>query len=160
MIDEERFESWSWTGVDIRKESLWKDGAERQDSIQGYVARRYVDAGFNIVFDDDASGEAADLICLKEEDDHIRLALVHCKFAGGQSPGERVKDVVEVCSQAVRCAKWNGRFPHLCRHIRNRNETLASEGRVDRYIAGAPQELIRLQKLSRVKVELLAKLLH
>ena len=151
-IDEERFESWPWTGVDIRKESLWKDGAERQDSIQGYVARRYVDAGFNIVFDDDASGEAADLICLKEEDDHIRLALVHCKFAGGQSPGERVKDVVEVCSQAVRCAKWNGRFPQLCHHIRNRNETLANEGRADRYIAGAPRELTRLQKLSRVKV--------
>ena len=150
-IDDERFESWPWTGVDIRKESLWKDGAERQDSIQGYVASRYIDAGFNIVFDDDASGEAADLICLKEEGDHIRLVLVHCKFASGQSPGERVKDVVEVCSQAVRCAKWNGRFPQLCHHIRNRNEALASEGRADRFIAGTLRELTRLQKLSRVK---------
>ena len=151
-IDDERFESWPWTDVDIRKESLWKNGVERQDSIQGYVARHYVDAGFNVVFDDDASGEAADLICLKEESDHIRLALVHCKFAGNQSPGERVKDVVEVCAQAVRCVKWNGRFPQLCHHIKNRNETLASKGRADRYIVGTSRELMRLQKLSRVKV--------
>lgn len=151
-IDDERFEPWPWTDVNFQKESLWKDGVERADSIQGYVARHYVDAGFEIVFDDDASGEAADLLCLKEEDDHIRLAFVHCKFAGGRSAGERVKDVVEVCSQAVRCAKWNGRFPQLCHHIKNRNETLTSEGRANRYIAGAPRDLTRLQKLSRIKV--------
>lgn len=150
-IDDERFEPWPWAGVDFQKESLWKDGVERPDSIQGYVARNYVDAGFDIVFDDDASGEAADLLCLKEEDDHIRLAFVHCKFAGGQSAGARVQDVVEVCSQAVRCTKWNGRFPHLCHHIKNRNETLASYGRPNRYIVGAPRDLTRLQKLNRVK---------
>lgn len=151
-IDDVCFEPWPWTDVDFQKESLWKDGVERLDSIQGYVAHRFVDAGFDIVFDDDASGEAADLICIKEEDNHIRLAFVHCKFAGGQSAGERVKDVVEVCSQAVRCAKWNGRFPQLCHHITNRNETLANESRPDRYIAGARRDLTRFQKLSRIKV--------
>lgn len=151
-IDDERFDPWPWFGVDFQKESLWKDGVERLDSIQGCVARHYVEAGFDIVFDDDASGEAADLLCLKEEDDHIRLAFVHCKFAGGQSAGERIKDVVEVCSQAVRCAKWNGRFPQLCHHIKSRNERLSNDGRPDRYIAGAPLDLTRLKRLSRVKV--------
>jgi hypothetical protein len=38
-----------------------------------------------VVFDDDSAGEAADLVCLKEEVDHVRLALVHCKFSGGQT---------------------------------------------------------------------------
>jgi hypothetical protein len=128
-IGDDRFEAWSWHGVDFTKESIWKDGSRRVESIQWHVAKHYTDAGFDVVFDDDASGEAADLICLKEEDDHIRIAFVHCKFSGGTTAGERVKDVVEVCSQAVRCAKWNGRFPQLCHHLKNRNVSLSGSGR-------------------------------
>ena len=150
-INDSCFEPWLWTGVDIQKESIWKGGIERRDSIQGHVARHYIEAEFSVVFNDDASGEAADLVCLKEESDCIRLALVHCKFSGSQYPGERVKDIVEVCAQAVRCAKWNGRFPQLCQHITNRNKTLTAADRADRYLAGTQQELSRLKRLSRVK---------
>lgn len=150
-IDDDRFETWQWVGVDFKKESIWKDGAARPDSIQAHVAQHYVAAGFDIVFDDDASGEAADLVCLKEADDHIRIAYIHCKYAGGTKPGERVRDVVEVCSQAVRCAKWNGRFPQLVQHLRNRNDSLSGDGRVSRYIAGTPAMLAHLLKVSRFK---------
>lgn len=150
-IDDARFDAWDWAGVDFAKESMWKDGAARPDSIQWHVAQHYVGAGFSVVFDDDASGEAADLVCLKEEDDHIRLAFVHCKFAGGATAGERVKDVVEVCSQAIRCAKWNGRFNQLVHHLKNRNEKLTVSGRPTRYVAGTPAALGQLRKNSQFK---------
>jgi hypothetical protein len=82
-IPEDRFEPWDWRGVDLGKESIWRDGAEREDSIQWRAAQHFIRGDFEIVFDDDGPGEAADLVCLKEEPDHIRLALVHCKFSGG-----------------------------------------------------------------------------
>lgn len=149
VIDDDRFDVWPWKGVDFKKESMWKAGALRSDSIQAYAAQHYLDLGFDVVFDDDGAGEAADLVCFKIEDDHIRVAFVHCKFAGGATPGERIKDVVEVSSQAIRSAKWAGKFSQLCQHIRTRELTLRSVQRPSRFLRGAPADLNRMIKLNR-----------
>jgi superfamily II DNA or RNA helicase len=151
VIGDERFEAWSWDGVDITKESTWKDGLERTDSIQSRAAQHFITGGFEVVFDDDSAGEAADLVCLKEEADHIKLALVHCKYSGGAAAGERVKDVVEVSSQAVRSAKWKWKFRELCKHLHVRESRLTGGGRVSRFIAGRAADLSRLVKVSRFK---------
>jgi hypothetical protein len=147
----ERFDVWDWRGVDLSKESLWKEDKERPDSIQGRAARRYEEGGFEVVFDDDSAGEAADLVCLKEADDYIRLALVHCKFTSGGPGGERVKDVVEVCSQAVRSAKWKWRFRELCRHVTTREKRLKKPYRETRFLVGSARDLNRFLAMSRFK---------
>jgi len=156
-IGSERFESWDWSDVDLTKESYWKDGAPRLDSIQWKAAQHYVQGGFDVVFDDDSAGEAADLVCLKEESDRIRIALIHCKFAGGSTPGERVKDVVEVCSQAVRSAKWKWRFSELGKHIQRREERLRSLRRPTRFLAGSGlllNDLIKTARFKRIEAEI------
>ncbi|PPC74209.1 type III restriction endonuclease subunit R [Pokkaliibacter plantistimulans] len=150
-IGEERFEAWDWAGVDITKESYWKDGIARADSIQWKAAQHFIQGDFDIVFDDDGAGEAADLVCLKEEDNCIRLALIHCKYSGGDTAGERVKDVVEVCSQAVRSAKWKWRFSELGKHIQRREDRLRSLHRPTRYLAGNGVKLNELIKTARFK---------
>jgi hypothetical protein len=106
--------------------------------------------GFDVVFDDDGPGEAADLVCMKEEGDYIRLALVHCKFSGGGAAGARIEDVVEVASQAIRSAKWTGKFKELCRHLVNRSERRAVAGR-SFTLQGSLPEISRLAKASRLK---------
>jgi superfamily II DNA or RNA helicase len=146
----ERFETWDWTGVDVAKESIWKDGQERRDSIQWRAARNFIDGGFELVFDDDSSGEAADLVCLKEQLDHIRLALIHCKFTRSTA-GLRVKDVGDVCSQAVRSAKWKWKFRDLCRHILGREKRLARPERPTRFLHGNAAMLNKFVKVSRFK---------
>jgi len=147
----ERLEAWDWSNVDITKESIWKDGAAREDSIQWAVAEKYKAGGYSVVFDDDGAGEAADLVCFKEETDHIKLALIHCKFSGSGSAGKRVKDVVEVSSQAIRSAKWPGRFKRLIRHLKSRNTNkVRSQGR-NLFLHGASSDLIRLGKAERFK---------
>lgn len=152
QLDERQFEAWDWEGVDLTVESLWRNGRMRLDSIQWKAAQHFVQGGFDVVFDDDGAGEAADLVCLNEEPDRIRLVLVHCKFAGGRTPGERVKDVVEVCSQAVRSAKWKWRFKDLGQHIGARNLRLAAgAARSTRFIAGSPLELNNIMKAFRFK---------
>ncbi len=57
------------------------------------MTQHYLGQGFDVVFDDDASGEAADLVCVKEEKHHLRLTLAHCKFTSGKTAGKRIKDV-------------------------------------------------------------------
>lgn len=126
QLDANQFEVWDWQSVDLTVESLWRNGQRRSDSIQWKAAQYFIHGGFDVVFDDDAAGEAADLVCLKDEPDRIRLVLAHCKFSGRQTAGERVKDVVEVCSQAVRSAKWKWRFRDLSQHINSRNQKLAT----------------------------------
>ena len=63
VFPEDRMEAWDWTGVDIKKESIWKAGVQRQDSIQWRAAQQFITGDFDVVFDDDSSGEAADLVC-------------------------------------------------------------------------------------------------
>lgn len=150
-LDAAQFEPWDWTGFDLTKESYWKDGVGRKDSIQWKVAQAYMDGNFDVVFDDDSAGEAADLVCLKEEGDVIRLAMIHCKYSGAATKGERIKDAVEVCSQAVRSAKWKWRFADLCRHLLGREERLKSFVRPTRFFQGSAARLNELLRQSRFK---------
>jgi len=150
-IPAERFEVWDWAGTNVRHESLWKDGAERHDSIQARAASYYRTGGYDVVFDDDAKGEAADLVCMKEEGDYIRLALVHCKFTSADESGRRLQDVVEVASQAVRSGKWIGQFKRLCRHILDRERRLRHNGRSTRFLTGDPRTVNTVLRASRFK---------
>lgn len=150
FVEDARFEPWDWTGVDLQAESMWKKGVARPNSVQSKVAQRYIDDEYDIVFDDDDSGEAADLVCFKLEANAIRLALVHCKFSGGKAAGERVKDVVEVSSQAVRSARWIGKFEALLHHLRGRNDPSKRAGRPSRFVHGTPAVLSQMGKVSRV----------
>lgn len=61
---------------------------------------------YDVAFDDNSAGETADLMCLRAEGSAILVALIHCKFSGASTSGERVKHAIEVCSQAVRSVKW------------------------------------------------------
>lgn len=151
VIPEECFDPWSWDGVDNTKESFWKGGVKRTDSIQWYAAQHFVNDDFDVVFDDDASGEAADLVCINEYENQIKVVLVHCKYSGGKEPGRRVKDVVEVSSQAVRSAKWKWKFRDLCRHLQTRESKLVGHGRSTRFILGEISDLNRFAKVSRYK---------
>ncbi len=140
-----------WTGVDITKESIWKDGVKRDDSIQAAAAAKFIADGFDFVFDDDSPGEAADLVCIKEETAHITLVLAHCKFSSDVKAGARVEDIVEVSSQSIRSAKWAGKFKELCKHIQNRNERRDKTGGKNFVLKGNLSDVNRLLKVSRFK---------
>lgn len=150
-LDPKYIEAWNWDGTNIKKESLWKADEIRKDSIQWTVAQKYINSGYPVVFDDDGAGEAADLVCINEEEDHISLVLIHCKYSGGDDAGSRVKDVVEVSSQAIRSTKWSGRFRELCTHLQNRNERRRSPKRSTFLLSGEPSEITRLSRAARFK---------
>lgn len=151
ILPDECCEVWDWTGVDIKKESIWKEDVQRKDSIQWKVAQSYIEGGYSVVFDDDAPGEAADIVALKEDADLILLSLIHCKFSGGKDVGERVKDIVEVSSQAVRSTKWKWKFKDLCVHILSREKRLSTTIRPTRFMAGDIHDINKFSQISRFK---------
>ncbi|MCG8323626.1 MAG: DEAD/DEAH box helicase family protein [Cytophagales bacterium] len=151
VIPNGRLVVWDWKNVDITKESIWKNGKVRKDSIQWEVAQKFINKGFSLVYDDDDTGEAADLICIKEESDIIKLVLIHCKFSGDSKTGKRVKDIVEVSSQAVRSARWPGKPKELIKHIKIREKRHLNNPNRSGFLAGDSGLLNSLQKSIRFK---------
>lgn len=135
-----------WGETPIREESKWRQGVQRPRSVQGFMIDRLLLEANNFVVDDDDSGEAADVIVLtvREEAREVEAVLYHCKFSSGDVPAARVKDLYEVCGQAVRSSRLLHRIDGLLAHMVSRESRLA--GRPTRFEKGSMAELRALQK--------------
>ena len=58
-----KIQSWDWTGIDIQKES--QGTAKRADSVQARVIRELQTRDYHMIIDDDAKGEAADVVAIR-----------------------------------------------------------------------------------------------
>ncbi|WP_169400878.1 DEAD/DEAH box helicase [Thalassobaculum salexigens] len=148
--DRERIQTLDWAGCDITKESRWKDGAVRPDSVQQRFIEHLEAGDATFIIDDDDTGESADIVAIEEEDERIIVHLWHCKYSSGPEVGNRVKDLYEVCGQAQKSAKWTWSLRTLIKHLTNR-ETKYANGRPTRFVRGSLNELVTLRKSSRRK---------
>jgi superfamily II DNA or RNA helicase len=144
-FDLSRLVAIGWEGVNIRKESQGPDRDE--DSVQHRVACHLIDeADWDLVLDDDGTGEIADLVLMRREDDQLVVVLVHCKFSSEPEPGARVADLYELCGQAQKSAKWRHHnallFRHLLRRERNRNRKHNRSG----LMVGTGETIYRLEE--------------
>lgn len=110
---------WNWDGVDLSKEA---QGIEplKIESIQYRVVQELKRGDFDIIYDDDYSGEIADLITIKEYDAEINIQFYHLKFAKDGVVSSRVDNFYEVCGQAQKSIHWKHKsglefFQHLLR---------------------------------------------
>lgn len=111
---------WATGGVNITVESQGPD--RRVDSIQAFMARHLGEnQTFDVLIDDDRSGEAADLVGIRVDGGDLHVTLVHCKYSSKPDAGSRLKDLYEVCGQAMRGARWrdNAALP-LLEHLDRR----------------------------------------
>ena len=98
---------WNWDNmeVDISVESQGTD--KKKNSIQyGVIKKLMEEQQYDIIFDDDNSGEIADIITIKILDDSIDFEFYHCKYSKEKKPGSRVNDLYEVCGQAEKSVEW------------------------------------------------------
>lgn len=138
--------TWNWSDTDIRKES---QGLEKEnDTIQARVLRTVLaePAGWDVVFDDDGPGEAADVVALKVEHERLRMALHHCKFSSGESPGARLEDLYVVCGQAQRSVYRRGDLAGLILHLERREARRRARGRPSRLERGTLDDLVRIRR--------------
>jgi hypothetical protein len=93
-IAKEFLNAIDWQGVSLHKESQGIYPYE-QDSIQYFFAK-YVENDFDILYDDDGSGEIADLIGFKDSDTCIEIHLYHLKYATGGVVSNQIGNFYEV----------------------------------------------------------------
>lgn len=138
---------WQGDGVDIKKES---QGIDRDPaSIQARTIRLLVESGlWEAIVDDDGSGEIADIVAMRVEDDHLVVQLVHCKYSSKPSPGARVDDLYELCGQAQKSARWRRDIGVLFDQLIRRESQRQKRTGVSGIEVGDPSTLYNLQERS------------
>lgn len=104
-------ETLNWSGVNIRRES---QGPERDPTTVQYRAIKALsaEADWEIVIDDDGTGELADIVLMRRLDETLEALLVHCKYSSEATAGARIKDLYDVCGQAMKMNRAKS-FPEL-----------------------------------------------
>lgn len=127
---------WDWSGVDIKVEAQRVE--RRTNSVQYKVIRELEKRHYDVVFDDDSSGEVADVVTIKVDDAArvINVELYHCKFSGEDFPGARVGDLYEVCGQSQKSIRWMENPRELFLHLLRREEKRQDEDNTSRIEVG------------------------
>jgi superfamily II DNA or RNA helicase len=144
----EAIQAWDWSGVNIRKESQKIE--KRKDSIQYKVIQDLKKGDYDLVFDDDSSGEAADIVTVKVKDNDrvIEVDLYHCKFSGDLTPGSRIDDLYQVCGQSQKSIRWMENPREFFLHLLRREEKRTDEEGVSRIEKGDPDEIEEIAEKS------------
>lgn len=143
-----RLEPWDWTGTNIQKESqgIYRD----KSSIQYRVIQHLKSKNeFSVIFDDDDSGEIADVIAISDEEERLVIHFYHCKYSMGKYPGSRISDLYEVCGQAEKSVKWCQDHRAIIDRLIKR-ENLASQRGFSRFEIGDLRKLREIKSKMRV----------
>lgn len=128
---------WDWNdmGVDISVESQGTE--KKENSIQyGVIKKLMADNQYDIIFDDDNSGEIADIITIKILDDTINFEFYHCKYSKEKKPGSRVNDLYEVCGQAEKSVEWKQDVIKIIDRMIHRENGRIKKGKTSRFEVG------------------------
>jgi superfamily II DNA or RNA helicase len=130
-FDPEALRVLDWSGVDLSVES--QGPHRRQDSVQARALQQVLSiAEWDVVIDDDGTGEIADIVAMRVDDGDLIIHLTHCKYVTGGKPRAQVGDLYEVCGQAHKSATWRRNvhlmFQHLIRREKTRNQRYGRSG--------------------------------
>lgn len=153
-FDQAAIEAWDWTGVDISKESQRVE--PRKDSVQYHVIQRLLQEDYDYIYDDDGSGEMADVVTLKVLPDRIHVELYHLKYAKKGKVSKGVGNFYEVCGQAQRSTHWKHKSGDaLILHLLRRNPKTEGGQTRDRLEKGDLLELegLKLQAKKQLPLE-------
>ena len=154
--DRDKIQAWDWTGIDLTKES--QGDTKDVSSIQARVIRELKTRDYAVIVDDDSAGEAADLVAVRLVGDHaapssIDVEFYHCKFSQEPTPGQRIKDLYEVCGQAQKSIRWMSspeKKTDLFTHLLRREADRQAAGRPSRFETGDKDLLLTIRDMSRL----------
>jgi hypothetical protein len=154
--DRDKITVWDWAAVNLRKESQGFEKAA--DSVQARLLRELETRGYDVIFDDDNSGEAADVVAITVEGGtaapvRIDVELYHCRYAHGERAGQRIIDLYEVCGQAQKCIHWAlspEKRTELFTHLLRREERRQDVRRGSRFERGDGDLLQTIREISHL----------
>jgi superfamily II DNA or RNA helicase len=128
LFPSEALQPIEWAGIDITKES---QGSGRDPSTVQYRAIEVLasEEDWEVVIDDDSTGELADVALMRRRDDDLEVLLVHCKFSSKPEPGARIEDLYDVCGQAMKMNRAKSIPDQLARRLLRREQDRQAKGR-------------------------------
>lgn len=144
----EKIQAWDWTGINLRNES--QGVAKEKDSIQYRVVQELKDDGYDVIYDDDGSGEAADVVAIRIEKEALVVQFYHCKFSKKDEPGARIEDLYTVCGQAQKCIQWMEKPTDLFMHLLRRETRKQGEQEASRFEVGNRDDVLEMLEMSKV----------
>ncbi|MBL8713283.1 MAG: hypothetical protein JNM12_10315 [Alphaproteobacteria bacterium] len=141
---------FDWSSTDIRVESQGED--KKPNSIQRATILDSKKDSPILVFDDDGSGEIADVVAVYNHDAELVVRLYHCKYSKQGTAGLRLNDVYEICGQAQKSVKWAGSAKDLSDRIRRREKKRVENGKPTRFEVGGMSELNTFLMMSKQKL--------
>lgn len=142
-------ETLDWTGVDIKRES---QGPDRDPTTIQHRAIEVLssEADWEVVVDDDGTGELADAVFLRREGDDLEVMPVHCKYSSEAAPGARIKDLYEVCGQAIKMNRAKSFPDQLTRRLLRRETDRQARG-TSGLIVGTTEVLTAIVREARFR---------
>ncbi|WP_144083853.1 DEAD/DEAH box helicase [Brevibacillus panacihumi] len=143
----EKIIPWSWDSVDITKESQKEE--KRKNSIQYFLIQDLITKDYDVIFDDDSAGEAADVITIKVEDQRIKVEFYHCKYSSEERAGSRVSDLYAVCGQTQKSIRWKESIYALLRHMEKREAKRIKDDKPTRFEKGDLKKVSEIRKMAK-----------
>lgn len=144
----DKIEAWDWTGINLKRESQ-KAGAVVKDSIQFRTIEELQKLDYNFIFNDDGSGEIADIIAIRETDETIFLDLFHLKYAVEGRVSTLLDNLYVVCGQTQRSASWKSvKTEKVFKHMFRRDQQWRDRTGFSRLINGTLPDLERLSRIA------------
>ena len=149
-FDRQNLIGLDWSGTTITIESQTE--AKLANSIQYRAITDLIAEGeWDVVIDDDGSGEMADIVALRVDQSELIIRLVHCKYSHDESPGARVADLYEVCGQAQKSIMWRrSDLRPFFRTLDDRARKKMKRTGVDPFEVGDIKKLYEIQERSLV----------
>lgn len=142
---------WDWSGVSINEESEGF-GTLNKKSIQYHCIEKFVLEDYDIVFNDDNSGEIADIVTIKNNADFIQIELYHLKYASEGKISNEIKNLYEVCGQAQKSLIWKHkeRNEDFFNRLLKRESVKNKKGET-RLRKGSVEDVERFYSMSKMK---------
>jgi hypothetical protein len=140
-----------WSGTDLHRESQKKE--RHPDSIQFRAIRELTAEAepWDVILDDDGTGEIADIVALRVDQQGLLVRLVHCKYSHAGSPAVRVDDLYEVCGQAQKSIVWRrGDLKPFFKTLDDRARRKNKRDGVDPFEVGNPSKLYEIRERALV----------
>lgn len=143
---------WDWVGVDLKAESQGVN-PKITNSIQFKVIQELSKTDVDIIYDDDYSGEIADVVTIKLNDDKIKITLYHLKFALEGRVSDQIKNFYEVCGQAQKSVHWKHKEgSEFINHLLKRENKKFKNASCSRLERGTINDLEKLLKIAKKEI--------
>lgn len=144
--------AWDWYGVDLSKESQHLP-PKLDNSIQYNVINKLMHTDVDIIYDDDYSGEIADVLTIKQHSNKLKVSLYHLKYAKEGKVSNQVANFYEVSGQAQKSIHWKYKSgDEFIKHLLRRETKTRKDAQCSRLEKGTRDDLEKLLLIAKKKI--------